>query len=183
MPILTTFLMRLPVWPFQDPLRTRLGKIGHLVQHGMNLGHHVFAVHDDGCPSRCAQGHVQNGAVFREIDFIAPEHGVDPRAQAGFLGQLQEELESLIGDAILRIIQKKACRFGRHALAAFGIAREKIPQMMLPILAVSHQGFPRPTFGEWFSFAAIAYSLSAGTFFICSSSCRGKYFFAVFIFP
>ena len=46
MPILMTFLMRLPVWPFHLPLRTRLEKAGHLVEHGMDLGHHIFSVHE-----------------------------------------------------------------------------------------------------------------------------------------
>ena len=48
MPMLTTFLMRLPVWPFHSPLRTRLEKLRHLVQHGVDLRHDVLAVHEDG---------------------------------------------------------------------------------------------------------------------------------------
>ena len=35
---------------------------------------------------------MQDGAVFGDVDFFAAEHGVDALAQAGFLGQLQEEL-------------------------------------------------------------------------------------------
>ena len=41
---------------------------------------------------RRAQGDVQDGAVFRDVDFLAAEHRVDPRAQAGFLGQLQQAI-------------------------------------------------------------------------------------------
>ena len=108
-----------------------VGKIRHLVEHGVDLRHHVLAIDDDGCASRRAQGHVQDGAVFRDVDLLAPEHGVDALAQAGFLRQLQEELEGFVGDAILRIIQVEAHRLGRHALAAFGIIRKELAQMQL----------------------------------------------------
>ena len=66
-----------------------VGEVGHLVEHGVNLRHDVLAVDDDGCALRRPQGHVQHGAVFGDVDFLAAEHGVDPRAQPGFLGQLQ----------------------------------------------------------------------------------------------
>ena len=69
-------------------------------------------------PLRRAQGHVQDGPVFRDVDLLAAEHGVDPRPQAGFLGQLEEELEGFVGDAILRVIEVEAHRLGRHPLAA-----------------------------------------------------------------
>ena len=95
----------------------------------MDLRHHVLAVDDDRCSFRRAQGHVQDGPVFRDVDLLASEHGVDPRAQAGFLGQLQEELEGFVGDAILRVIEEEAHRLGRHALAARGIIREELAQM------------------------------------------------------
>ena len=62
-----------------------VAEVRHLVEHGVDLGHHVLAVDDDRCAARRAQGHVQDGAVFRDVDLVAPEHGVDARAQAGFL--------------------------------------------------------------------------------------------------
>ena len=90
MPMLMTFRIRLPVWPCQAPLRTRSGKVSHLVQHGVDPGHHVLAVHDDDCSLRGAQGDVQDGSFLREVDLFSPEHGVNPGSQAGFLGQLQQ---------------------------------------------------------------------------------------------
>ena len=33
MPMLTTSVMRLPVWPFQAPSRTALGEAAHLLEH------------------------------------------------------------------------------------------------------------------------------------------------------
>ncbi len=106
MPMLMTLRMRLPVWPFQVAAADPVGEVRHLVEHGVDLGHHVLAVDDDRCPSRRAQGHVQHGAVLGDVDLLAAEHGVDPRAQAGFLRQLQEQLEGFVGDAILRVVEE-----------------------------------------------------------------------------
>ena len=87
-------------------------------------------------PLSGAQGHVQNGTAFRDVDLLTPEHGVDPRLQAGFLRQLQEELEGFVGDAILRVIEVDAHSLGRHTLAACGIIREELPEMQVPDLPI-----------------------------------------------
>ncbi len=92
-----------------------IGKIRHLIEHGVNLGHHILAIDDDRCSSRRAQSHVQDRAVFRDVDLFAPEHGVDAFAQAGFIGEPHEKLQRFIGDAVLRVIQIQTRSFGRHA--------------------------------------------------------------------
>jgi hypothetical protein len=114
---------------FPRPAPDAVGEVGHLVEHGVHLGHHVLAVHDNGCPPRGAQGHVQDGTLLRDVDLLPPEHGVDPRAQAGFLGKLQEEREGFVGDAMLRVIQVEAHRLGRQPLAALGVIREEFSEM------------------------------------------------------
>ena len=62
------------------PLRRcgRVREIRHLVEHGMDFGHHVLAIHHDGGVLRRAQGHVQDGAVLGHVDLLAAEHRVDP---------------------------------------------------------------------------------------------------------
>ena len=128
-----------------------VGEIRHLVEHGVDFRHDIFSVHEDGRAFRRAQGDVQHGAVFRDVDFLAAEHGVDPPAQAGFLGQLEQQFERLVGDAVLRIIQKKARRLGRQALAAFRVVGEQFPQMqLLDLLVVGGEGFPGRSLGERF---------------------------------
>ena len=125
-----------------------VGEIRHPVEHGVDLGHHVLAVHDDGGPSRRAQGHVQHGPVFRDVDSLPAEHGVDPPSQAGFLGQLKEKLEGFVGDPVLRVIQKEAHGLGCHALAALGVVCEKLPEMQIAGLSRSGlQGLSMP--GVW----------------------------------
>src|SRR5215467_10570216 len=66
-----------------DAIADAIAEVHHLVEHSVHLRHHILAVDDDRCTSRCAQGHVQDGAVFRDVDLVTPEHGVDARAQAG----------------------------------------------------------------------------------------------------
>ena len=91
----------------------------------------------------------KHGAVFREIDLLTAEHGIDPLAQAGFLRELQEEREGFVGEAILRVIQVEARRLRRHAFAALGIIREELAEMQFAdFLMVSGEGLPCPTFSE-----------------------------------
>jgi hypothetical protein len=128
-----------------------IGKIRHLIEHGVNLGHHILAIDDDRCSSRRAQSHVQDRAVFRDVDLFAPEHGVEPFAQAGFIGEPHEQLQRFIGDAVLRVIQMQTRSFGRHALAALRVVRKELAQMQLPDTSmVSGEGIPCLTFREWF---------------------------------
>ena len=83
MPMLTTLRIRLPVWPFHAPLRTRSAKRRHLVEHGVHLRHDVLAVDQDRRALRRAQRDVQHRAVFRDVDPVAAEHRVDAGAQTG----------------------------------------------------------------------------------------------------
>ena len=71
----------------------------------------------------------RTGRFSREVDLVAPEHRVDPPAQAGFLGKLSEELNGLGGNSVLRIIEVNTRRFGSDALAALAVIGEQISQM------------------------------------------------------
>ena len=126
-----------------------VGEVSHLVEHGMDLRHDVFAIHDDGLPFGGAQGHVQDGPLFRDVDFVPAKHGIDAGPQAGFLRQLQQELERLIGDAVLRIVEVDADGLDRHPLPALGVVREELPEMQLADLRVmGFEGLPRRACGE-----------------------------------
>ena len=114
-----------------------VAEIRHLVEHSVDLGHDVLAIDEDGWPSRRAQRHVQDGAVFRDVDLLAAEHGVDPAAQAGFLRQLQKELERFVGDAVLRVIEEDARRLGRHPLAALRDRPRRACEDAVPDLLMS----------------------------------------------
>ena len=129
MPMLTTLRMRLPVWPFHSPLRTRLEKSAILSSTAWTSGTTFSPSTTMDVASRRAQRHVQDGPLLGDVDLLAAKHGVDPLAQAGFLGQLKQQLERFVGDAILRVIEVNARGLGCHALAALGIIREQLAEM------------------------------------------------------
>ena len=125
MPILITLRMRLPVWPFQSPLRSAVGEGRHLVQHGMDLGHDILAVDDDGGAARRAQGDVKHRALLGDVDLLAAEHGVDALAQARLLGELEQQRQGLVGDAVLGIVEIDSGGLDREPLAALGDPRRR----------------------------------------------------------
>jgi hypothetical protein len=55
-------------------------EVGHLVEHGVDIGHNVLAIDHDRCPLRRPQGHVQDGTVLGDVDLLTAEHGNDPGA-------------------------------------------------------------------------------------------------------
>ena len=136
MPMLMTLRMRLPVWPFHSPLRTRLEKSAILSSTAWTSGTTFSPSTTMDAPLGRAQGHVQDRPVLRDVDLLPSKHGVDPRSQAGFLGQLDEKLEGFVGDAVLRVVQEEARGLGRHPLAALGIVREELAQMQSSDLLV-----------------------------------------------
>ena len=120
-----------------------IAEISHLVEHSMDRGHHILTVYDDGGSARGAQGDMQHGSFFRDIDLLAPEHGIDSRLQTGFFGQLNQKLESFVRDSIFRIIQIDAQGFYCQTLAALGIIRKEIAEMcLLDALIVIFESFP-----------------------------------------
>ena len=147
------------------PLATpdAVGEIGHLAEHNMDLGHDIFPIHDDGCALRRAQGHVQDGAVFREVDFLAAEHGRDPSAQIGFLGQLNQKFKRFVGNAVLRVIQVEADRLGCQTIAAFRVIGEQFSQMQpLQLFVMVGESLPGRSLGKRFDAAGCTHDFSVG---------------------
>ena len=120
-----------------------IGKCRHLVEHGVDLGNNVLAVGLDGFAFRRAQGDVQHRPLLRDVDLVAAKHGIDPRAQARLLGQLQQQLQRFVGDAILRVIEVNPYCLSRQSLPALGVVGEQLAQVkLLDLLVVCSQGFP-----------------------------------------
>ena len=90
--------------PFPFAAAYAVAELGHLLEHGMHLGHDVLSIHQNAGALGRAQSHVQHGAILGDVDFLAAEHGFDPPTQVTFLGQLEQQLEGLVGDAVLRVI-------------------------------------------------------------------------------
>jgi hypothetical protein len=106
-----------------------VGECGHLVEHGMNSRHDVLAVDDDGRASRRPQRHVQHRSIFRDVDFLASKHRVDPGPQPALFCELDEQPERLVVDAIFRIVQEDAGGLRRHPLAARRVICKQVSQV------------------------------------------------------
>ena len=101
----------------------------HLGQHGLHFRHHVLAVALYGTVGAVAQGHVQDGAPFGHVDLVAVEHGVDGAAQIGLFGQIDEQLERLLGDQVLGVVDQDVALIGEGELVeTLGILGEQIFQ-------------------------------------------------------
>src|SRR5262249_36674385 len=126
-----------------------VGKVSHLVEHGVDRRDHIFTINDDGGTFWGTQSDMQDSPVFRDIDLLTPEHGVDPVAWAGFVGQLQEPFEWFGGDAVLGVIQVKAHGLRRHALGTLGVVRKEFSEMQIAdILMMGLKGLPCLTFSK-----------------------------------
>src|SRR5512132_3030391 len=60
-----------------------VGEVRHLVEYVMDLRDNVLAIDNDRSPFRCAECHMQDCAVFRDVDLLATKHSVNPLTQSG----------------------------------------------------------------------------------------------------
>jgi hypothetical protein len=120
-----------------------------LIEHGVDFRHEVLAIHYDGRICWRSQGHVQYRAVFGDVNLPPTKHRVDALVQGGLLHQLHEEFESLVGDAILGVIQEKARCLAGETLATFVVSREEVAQMeSLDLVVMDGKGLPSGPFGQ-----------------------------------
>ncbi len=131
MPMLTTLRMGRPVWPVPATIPDAVGEGLHAVQDRVHLGHHVRPVDLDGLAHGSPQGDVEDGPLLRRVDLPAAEHGLDALAQAAALGQLYEEPEGLVGDAMLGVVQVEAGGLRAQALSAAGVVGEDLPEVQI----------------------------------------------------
>ena len=105
MPMLTMLRMRLAGVAAPGAAAHAIGEVGHAVEHRVDPGHDVFAVNQDRLPLRRAQRYVQDGPLLGHVDLLAREHRIDPRAQPGLFGELQQQIQRFVGDAVLRVVE------------------------------------------------------------------------------
>ena len=86
----------------------------------VDLDHRVF---------RRTQRDVQHRPVLADVDPVAPEHRVDPLAQAGAFGDRDEQPDGLVGEAVLRIVEVDARGLHGHTRAALGIVGEQVAEV------------------------------------------------------
>ena len=129
MPMLTTLRMRLPVWPFHAPLRTRFANAAIRSSTACTSGTTFSPSTTIEAPGGARSATCRTARFSVDVDLLAAEHRVDPRAQAGLLGELDEEAQRLVGDAVLRVVEVDPRGLRRQALAARRIVREELAQM------------------------------------------------------
>ena len=125
MPILMTLRMRLPVCPVHSPDRTDRRRPPS-VEHRVNLRHDVLAVDENALIPRRPQRHMQDRAIFADVDLLAGEHRVPPPRDATRAGEFNKQAHSLVGDAVLRIVEEQSRSFDREALARPGLSANKV---------------------------------------------------------
>lgn len=99
----------------------RLAKAAHVLEHRIDLGHHILAVDPDGAIRAVAQRDVQYGAIFRRVDLLSVKHADNPAIEIGLCGEIEQQPHRLGGDAIFRVVEQEAFKLQRKALKAFGI--------------------------------------------------------------
>ncbi len=72
---------------------------------------------------------MENRAIFRHVDSFAAKHRVDPGAQPRLFGEFDEQPESLVVDAIFRVVEIDAGGLSGHPLAARRIVGKQAPQV------------------------------------------------------
>jgi hypothetical protein len=124
------------------------GEGGHLVEDIVDGGDYVFAVDDDGLGLRGAEGDVKDGAILGGVDLLAGKHGFAVLGEPGLLGELEEEGEGLVGDAVLGVVEEEAGGFGGVAGAAGGVGGEEVAEVLgADGFGVLLKGFPGGALG------------------------------------
>ena len=73
---------------------------------------------------------MEDGAILGGVDLLAGEHGFAVGAEAGFFGELDEELEGFVGDAVLGVVEEEATGFSVEAGAACGVGLEEVAKLL-----------------------------------------------------
>ena len=136
-----------------------VGEVGHLVQHRVNLGHHVLAINNNALVLWGAQGHVQHRPLLCHVDLLAPEHGLDALLQPRRLCQLQQQAHRLVGNAVLGIVKINANGFRREALSPPGVlGKERSEMKGLYLLIVFLERLPgRALCQRWYVYGHLCY--------------------------
>ena len=127
-----------------------VGEVGHLVEHGVDLRARRSRRRRRSMSPRGARRATCRTARFSVMLIFSPRNMASMRARRpDSSASCSEQLERLVGDAVLRVVEVRAHRLGRHALAALGIIREERPQMQFPdLLVVGFEGLPGRACGE-----------------------------------
>ena len=93
---------------------------------------------------------MQHRPLLGDVDLLAAEHRIGALAQLRFFGQGEQQLDRLVGDAVLRVVEEQAHSLRRQTLTALWVVGEEGAQMYLGDFArVRLQVLPRLQAGQW----------------------------------
>ena len=101
------------------------GKVLHLPQYAVHVGHHVVAVDIHRSIGPVAQGGVQHRTVFRLVDLIAGKHLFDGIAHFRLAGQVVEQAHRLVGDQVFGKIHQEIASLEMVLVEAVRIGGEE----------------------------------------------------------
>ena len=136
MPTLMTFLIGLPVYPFQSPDLIRFAKAAIRSSTSCTCATTSVPSTTSDCRPRHPQRDVQHRPVLRHVDVVAAEHGRAPVGHAGLLGQRDEQFHGLVGNPVLRVVQVQPGRLDGQPLASARIPGEQVAQVQAGDLGV-----------------------------------------------
>src|SRR6516165_1634471 len=113
-----------------------VAEVRHLVEHGVNGWDYILTINQDRFFPGSTQRNMQNRTFLRDVDLVTAEHGINVLAQTGFLGELQQELQGLIGDPVFRIIKEESGCPQREPFATLRIVREQLTEVKVAKLLV-----------------------------------------------
>ena len=123
--------------------------IAHALENGANLRHHILAINHNWPLRAIAQGRMQHGASFGDIDSPAFKHGRNLGGNAGFVGQIYQQPARLRRHWILRIVEQNPTSFDQESFRALRVLRKQIENGGAAVFArVRIQGFPRGPIGQ-----------------------------------
>ncbi len=95
-------------------------------EDGVHAGHDIVPINEDGSIGPIAEGDVENGPVFGDIDLVAAEHAVAPIFDLGLPGQIDQKSKGFIGNAVFGKVQQNIAEAKREFFKAFWIPGKQI---------------------------------------------------------
>ena len=126
MPMLTTSVMRWPVWPRQAPSRTALDEAAIRSSTPLTSGITSLPSTRIGPVGAVAQGDVQHGAVLGGVDLLAGEHLVAPALDVLPAREVEQQPHGVGRDAVLGVVEQHAVQAQGEPVEALGVVREQV---------------------------------------------------------
>lgn len=95
----------------------------HAVKHGVHVRDHVLAVHSERGALGSTERSVSHGAVLRDVEVLAAEHGGNLALNARGAGKVVELAHGLDSDPLAAVVKHDACVLCKHGDAPVLVLR------------------------------------------------------------